>query len=198
MYGGEQGKILTSYKGKNSFQTTALLCNFGYLAMGMKPRKVWRGEYIPPPWTDQYRTQLFCFVKISEEMRVTKPVSTVLHTEDFIQGWKWAQEQTLSSPSRYHLGNAKAACRIQTLRQQQWTSHMHWKIPCSIGITKPTTWSKRCWEIGESITSALLYEVDFNLINKELGQDSVRKAKKYNLVSEEQYGSQRGGHHQVI
>lgn len=43
----------------------------------------------------------------------------------------------------------------------------------------------------EKLRTILLYEADFNMLNRKLGSDMITQAEKYNLVAEEQYGSRK-------
>ncbi len=51
----------------------------------------------------------------------TELVSTVLTTEEYIQGWRKAREVTSSGPSGYHFRHAKAVCQDQLLADVEAT-----------------------------------------------------------------------------
>ncbi len=58
MYAGEQILIFPVHIGWNSLHLTTLLGEFGYIAIRENMQKVLKGEYKPPPNTDEYAKTL--------------------------------------------------------------------------------------------------------------------------------------------
>ena len=47
----------------------------------------------------------------------------------------------------------------------------------------------------DKLRTILLYEADFNLNNKYIGQGMMHKAEKAKVLAKEQYGSRKKGRH---
>ncbi len=53
------------------------------------------------------------------------------------------------------------------------------------------------WHV-DKLRTILLYEVDFNLVNKKFGWNALRQAEPFNKIDPKQYGSHQRGQQQAI
>jgi hypothetical protein len=93
------------------FMRSPLVDEFGYLGIGENSRAVLAGEYVPPPNIDKYAAMLLQHLKQLTASKQPPRFSAMISTEQYIQGWKHAKEQTTTGSAILHFGHFKAGAR---------------------------------------------------------------------------------------
>ena len=114
--------------------------------------------------------------------------------KEFSEGWKKAKERTSSGPSGLHFGHYKVGSQTEELNTILWQMA---KIPMEKGYS-PKRWCRAtdvCLrkKVGVSRVDKtriiVLYEADFNFINKWIGKTMMNIAERNQDLAEEQFGS---------
>jgi Reverse transcriptase (RNA-dependent DNA polymerase) len=123
-------------------------------------------------------------------------VSTDISIEDYVQSWKKPREFTTSGRSGIHFGHMKASCLYPAAAE---TDRMFLEIALKTGYTLD------CWKHGidfcipkkedsikvSKLRTIVLFECDFNHLNKIIGKRLMKHAEKANSIALEQYGSRK-------
>ncbi len=150
-----------------------------------------KGTYQPPDGTDPGAQQLLQHLKQPPEV----PDCDLMLTETIHQDrWRKAKECTASSLSGAHFGHYKASTYNKLINA----------VPMALlAIPMKTGYSYQRWQKGinvmrkkspgnfqvDKLCIILLFEADFNQLNKHMGCLMMHHAEQYNLVAGKQYGS---------
>ncbi len=150
------------------------------------------GNYIAPPATLSNSQQLLPLLQrptmLSDHPHKITP-------EQHQQGWKKVKEATSSSLSGIHFGHYKTGANHELINALHM---MLTDIPLRMGFSY-WWWKKGINIMLEKITGnckvtklriILLFEADFNQLNKFIGKEMMYQAEENGLVAGEQYGSQ--------
>ena len=108
---------------------------------------------------------------------------TPISREELVTGWKKVKERTSSSPSGLHVGHWKAGCEDPGIL---WANTILTNIPYMSGYS-PIRWRNGLNIMLEKIPdncrvdklrTILLYEADFNILNKYISKTMMSYAEK--------------------
>ena len=125
-----------------------------------------------------------------------RPPETIT-VEAYRSYWRKAREFTTSGPSGLHFGHLKAHASDQELAEMDVDMI---NIPMATGYA-PIRWTKACDAMllkKEGVTrvdklrTIVLFEADFNYMNKFIGREMMRAAERNGTMADEQYGSRTG------
>jgi len=152
------------------------------------------GLYQPPQDAPNNAKQLLPLLERPAE--ITDCPSKIT-PEQHKQGWMKAKESTSSSLSGAHFGHYKASAthklinKLHTLLAdiplQMSFSYRRWKKGINVMLKKI---AGNCE--ASKLCIILLFEADFNQLNKLVGKEMMYQAEENGLVAGEQYGSQHG------
>ena len=199
--GIEKGCIQENIKKYRQTEDTPCMVNplkdaLGYLGNTRAADEILNGTYTYPTGTGRYSIELLQEFARKEDFS-SPPPSSIMSTQDFVQGWKKMKEQTSSGISGLHFGHLKA-CTFSTMLSNFEATLSH--IPFTTGYV-PNGWKKGvCCMIKKKanvdrvtkLRTIVLTEADFNFSNKKLGRDAMQHAESNDLIAPEQYGSRKG------
>ena len=124
------------------------------------------------------------------------PIPEYITPQQWRECWKNQKEDTSAGPSGLHFGHMKANARNEDMCYIDATLAA---IPFATG------YSPRRWQKGtnvmlykkvannhvEKLRTILLYEADFNAVNKILGRKMLANGEKCDSIAPEQYGSRK-------
>ena len=169
----------------------------GFLGIGEVANQILLGTYQPPANIDPYARQLIPHLAMPPSIAQLPPIATFITTSKWIFGWQRAKKRTSSGPSLLHFGQFKAGCLSLPVADFEATMA---SIPLSTGYS-PTRWHqginimllKRPGKFQvDKLCTILLYEPDFNHVNKFLGRAIMHHAEDTGFLAKEQYGSRQG------
>jgi hypothetical protein len=145
------------------------------------------------PSVDPYVHRIAPFLKIPP-IAMNKKLVAVVTTEDHIEGWKKAREQTASGRSGLHFGHFKAGitdpdiaafeAALSSVPLQTGYSPDRWKQTVEVMLEK-----KPGVHLAAKLRCIVLLEADFNEINKKIGRQMMMYGEAKRLIAIEQYGS---------
>ena len=168
---------------------------FGKLGNGPQADNLLRGLYTSHGGIDEKTERILQHLKTKEDMiPVVQP--RPISREELAEGWKRVKERTSSSPSGLHIGHWKAGCDDPGI---------HWINTILINIPYMSGYSPKRWQIGlnvmlekisgncrvDKLRTILLYEADFNMMNKYIGKTMMKYAEEHDLISTVQYGGRK-------
>ena len=136
-------------------------------------------------------------MKIPESVQIRGEIDTYIDSASWKDSWKAAKENTSSGPSGLHFGHFKADALVPHLAELDATMA---NIPIITGYT-PKRWrrglnvmieKKEGGMNVEKMRIILLYEADFNQVNKIVAKRLMDRAEEEKALAPEQYGSQKG------
>ena len=137
--------------------------------------------------------------RLLQELRQKGPhwAPTEIDIEGYCHFWRRCREFTASGPSGLHFGHLKANARDERLATMDVQMI---NIPMRTGYT-PRQWRKATDSMllkkegviqVDKLRTIVLFEANFNYMNKFIGRTVMRTAERNNSLAEEQYGSQTG------
>ena len=172
-----------------------LLEEFGKLGNGPQADNLLRGQYTSHGGIDAKTEMILQHLKTKEGIiPAVQPIP--ISREELAEGWKRVKERTSSSPSGLHIGHWKAGCDDPGI---------HWINTTMINIPYMSGYSPKRWQIGlnvmlekisgncrvDKLRTILLYEADFNMMNKYIGKTMMKYAEDHDLISKVQYGGRK-------
>ena len=150
--------------------------------------------YQPQEGTDPGTWLLIKHLKwLAEVLECKLDLTKTLHSK----GWKKAKECTASSLSGAHFGHYKSGTfsklinsihtALAAILLKTGYSYHQWKKGINIMLEK----SPGNFQV-DNLRIILLFEVDFNQLNKHIGQEMMHHNEQHGLVAGEQYGSRHG------
>ena len=178
------------------FMTSPLLDDFGYLPVGPNADAVLSGDYQPPADADPYAIRFLRHLKMSPKVLTAEPVSNIITTEQYIDGWKKAKERTACGSTVLNFSHFKAGILRPKIAEFEATmSH----IPYSTGysprryrqaidaelLKKPDQFRI------DKLRTIVMYQPDFNATNKLLGKTVMNHIESLDIIASEQYGGRK-------
>ena len=169
--------------------------DLGLLGIGEEGDRILEGSYKVPEGVEEVVQDVLNNLKEVDNIKVRKqpiPITCKQHKK----GWEKVKERTSSSPSRLHVGHWKCGSMDDLIN---WVNTSMINIPYLSGYS-PKRWQRginvmlekikgNC--IVEKLRTILLYEADFNLMNKHVGRHMMSIAEKALILAKEQYGSRK-------
>ena len=124
------------------------------------------------------------------------PIPEYITPEQWRSCWKQQKENTSAGPSGLHFGHLKANATDEDMCFVDATLSA---IPFATGYS-PTRWQKGTNVMlykkvannhVEKLRTILLYEADFNAVNKILGRHMLANGENCDSIAPEQYGSRK-------
>ena len=174
-----------------------LLSQFGKLGINTEAaQQVMDGQYEGPPGTHPYARQALQQFAMSDTAQAADDQSQEITIEQWTTFWKSVRENTSSGPSVMHFGVLKAGSHSVTLASLDcWMT----EIPRRSGYS-PLRWRKAIdavlWKkpgifLVEKSRTIVLFEPDFNFLNKHVSRIAMANAESFNQLAKEQYGSRK-------
>ena len=177
------------------FLTPPLLNELGLLDCYAPPfDEIAEGIYQPPAGTTPGASSLLSKLKRPQEVPdCDLNLTETIHCE----GWQKAKERTASSLSGAHFGHYKAGTfneminavhtALSAIPLKTGYSYNRWKKGINVMLEKiPGNFQV------DKLRIILLFEADFNQLNKYIGKQMMSHAELHGLVAAEQYGSRHG------
>ena len=178
------------------FMVEPLRSLIGDMGIGPTADAILSGTFIIPDGTDPFAAKLLPFLAMSPAIRDSLPIATTIDTPTYMAGWQRAKERTSSGPSGLHFGHFKAGCQHPLVADFDATM---------VQIPYATGFSPQRWQHGtnveiekkkgnfrvDALRTILLFEADFNAMNKLLGRELMSHAEKHHQLAPEQYGSRK-------
>jgi len=174
------------------FLTPPLLTNLGLLnCYNPNFDTIATGQYQPPAGIALSADKLLRHLRRPAEV---PDCGLNLTDNTHSEGWKKAKERTASSLSGAHFGHYKAGTfsklinsihtALSAIPLKTGFSYHRWKKGINVMLEK----SPGNFQVSK-LRITLLFEVDFNELNKYVGRKMMHHAEQYGLVAGEQYGS---------
>ena len=176
------------------FLMEPLVSEIGLLAETEAANNILKGEYQVPEQLDEYTKALIKELKLPEGIPITGAIPNTVTPEDNKNAWE-SQKEKVSSQG-LHFGHTKACsshphlnnfdAQVRSLPYKHGFAPEAWKKITDVEILK----SEGVLEIERMRTMQLLDSM-FNMNNKKLGRELMKKAEEEGLIAEEQFGSRK-------
>ena len=165
----------------------------GYLGIGHNAQSVLNGKLPQLPGISPYALRLLKKLKRIESFQ-TIPVG--ISTKDYQNGWKKAKEATSSGGLTVHFGHCKAMAQDSQLSSMEAAflsiplrsgyPYLRWRkgVDCTL-IKKANSFRVN------KLRTIVLFEADFNFVNKAVSRKLAYQSEQKNSLAEEQYGSRK-------
>ena len=174
-----------------------LLAEFGRLGVDMPAaRQVMEGTYDAPPGTHPAAQYVLQNLAMSDIARDADDTNQSISVDQWMKFWKTARENTSSGPSAMHFGVLKAGahsvllasldCWMTEIPRRSGYSPVRWRSAIDAVL-----WKKPGVFTVESTRTIVLFEPDFNYLNKHNGRLAMINAELFNHLAMEQYGSRK-------
>ena len=184
----ENLKKFQQTKGQCPLMKGTLRQHFGTTATNQQSDTVIQGTYVPPK---KCRNSTKKFLEACKQPEAFQPSPhDHLSLEQYRASWKSAKERTSSGVA--HFGLWKAGAEHPILGELEWKLT---RIPGKFGFA-PDVWKtatdvmllkKEGLTDIEKLRTIVLYEADYNFMNKRIGRQAMDNALYNGLVAEEQY-----------
>lgn len=151
---------------------------------------------ISPPQLHEEIKIMVPFLQTPDTIAMQGLVDATINEEDFISGWKKTKEFTATGKSGVHFGHFKASIQNQTIMDidrklaevslKYGYSLTRWQQGTDIMIPKKSD-SIRV----DRLRTIVLFEADFNFVNKIIGKRLMNNAEQAKSLAPEQYGSRK-------
>jgi exonuclease III len=187
-------QIMRTNKGK--FRQTEGCCSlmmeplrhqFGTTANTISSSEVTKGEYQINP---ECSSATKAFLSMCAQAEETESIVELMSLEEYRIRWARAKERT--SAGEAHFGMWKAGARHKELSRLEWIlstipfrngfSPEVWKTATDVMILKASGNTDL-----DALRTVVLYEADFNFVNKQIGRLAVDNAIKSGIMVEEQF-----------
>ena len=178
--------------------TEPLLSEFGRLGINTPAAKqVMDGTYVCPPGSSPFATQVLPQFAMSDLAKAAKDTNQESTIDQWMKFWKSARENTSSGPSPMHFGVLKAGahsavlasldCWMTEIPRRSGYSPCRWRAAIDAVL-----WKKPGIFFLETTRTIVLFEPDYNYMNKHISKMAMDNAEKFNQLAREQYGSRKG------
>ena len=173
--------------------------DIGFLAETDKANDILQGTYTPPEDTDQFTKLLIQELKMPLCIKDSSPLSDQITPEDNAIAWR-KQKENISS-NGLHFGHHKSNAtfpplnafdaKLRTIPYKYGFAPNSWREITDVEILKKAG----VFEV-ELMRTIQLLDSQFNMNNKKLGRDLMKKAEHHGLIAKEQAGSRKS--HQAV
>jgi hypothetical protein len=172
--------------------------DFGYLGVD-KPaaQAVLDGTYQPPEGADEYACRLLKELPMSDIAVAAEETPDGIPVDTWRKFWRKAKERTASGPSAINFSVLKAGAHSDLIAT---FDAVMTEIPMLSGYS-PDRWRKAIDAVlvkkagvflANKLRTIVLFEADFNYLNKHVGPTMIRSAQIFGHLAREQYGSRQG------
>ena len=161
-------------------------------------KKLLRGSLTLPPDLDPWTAKLLPHFSYLPEVAAGSQISLDISLDQWRGAWMKARENTSAGPSGYSFAHYKANS-LPGAEDLARIDLLFARIPFLTG------YSPRLWQQGincmlekkkgnfrvDKLRAILVYEAEFNMINKIIGRESMKNAERLNGVAWEQYGCRK-------
>ena len=179
------------------FLQGSLLQAFGYNANPNAVTEVLNGMFIPendvPPFTQQFITELARPNQIKE----LPPITGTVTTKEHCAGWRKMRAKTGSSPygplfcdyiaGTYDPDVAEVDASLSSIPHTTGFSPEQWQEAADVMIPK-----KKSSRHVQKLRIIVLFDAMFNMVNKRIARDMIRRAQRCQLLPLEAYGGVPG------
>jgi hypothetical protein len=172
--------------------------DFGYLGVDKAAAQaVLDGTYHPPEGADEYACQLLKELAMSDIALAAKETPDGIPVDTWRKFWSKAKERTVSGPSAINFSVLKAGAHSDLIAT---FDAVMTEIPILLGYF-PERWRKAIDAVlikkagvflANKLMTIVLFEADFNYLNKHVGRTMIRSAQIFGHLAREQYGSRQG------
>jgi hypothetical protein len=165
-----------------------LLADIGLCGTGPKSKDILDGVYTPPANTDKATIAFLSACKTSDNFSPSN--FDHFSKEQYIKAWSRARENTGSG--KIHFGHWKAGVLHEQIATAEW---LLTTLPAKYAFS-PSIWQKATDVMIlkkegildiEKLRTIVLYEADFNFLNKCIGRQAMDNAMKNGGMASEQY-----------
>ena len=152
----------------------------GYLGINHNSLNLLNGRTQTIPHIDAYSARLF--TKLSKIPQY-EPIPIGISTKDYRQGWQKSKERTSSGGSLLHFGHCKAISQDESLSAMEASlmsiplrsgyAFSHWRRGIDCTLLK----KKNSFQVNK-LRTIVLFEADFNFINKSVSYKLAQIAEK--------------------
>ena len=165
----------------------------GYLGTGSNANSVLLGQTPSLPGLSPYTDRL---LKKLQRIDSYEPIPVGISTQDYQDGWKKAKEATSSGGLTVHFGHCKAMAHDHELSSMEAAflsiplrsgyPYKDWRkgIDCTLVKKANSFWINK-------LRTIVLFEADFNFVNKAVSRKLARCSEHKQSLAEEQYGSRK-------
>ena len=175
------------------FLTEPLASMVGPLGLSQGADEILQGSFQTPA---EVPTPTRRVIQQLQRPTQVKDFPNYIPTDTYQSYWTKAREFTAAGPSGLHFGHLRAGATDDEVAAFEASMN---SIPMMTGYS-PTRWKKGIDAMllkkqgvfqVDKLRTILLYEADFNYMNKFLGRHMLAQAEQYNLMAPEQYGSRK-------
>ena len=190
----ENERRFTQAKG-TPMTTSPLKDDLGLVGDGIQAVNLLKGQYTCNSSVETSVDNILSHLQTKKDEDIIEQPVPITQFE-LNEGWRRVKERTSSSPSGLHVGHWKAACKDPALL---WVNTVMLNVPYRSGYS-PKRWQQGINVMLEKIPgncrvdklrTILLYEADFNIMNKYIGQSMMSYAEKSGLIARVQYGGRK-------
>ena len=184
------------------FMQAPLSQEFNFLGTGPAAQEVMNGSYQPTMDIDRCAELLLTQLEQTAAAKLSEPQARWLDTATWQKSWaSGVRESTSSGPSAMHFGTLMAGAQSDLIAEFDATMT---NIPLISGYS-PSRWrqaidtvllKKQGLYLVEKLRTIVLFEPDFNWLNKLLGWTMMNFAENHGQLAPEQYGSRK--YHKAI
>jgi hypothetical protein len=174
------------------FMTGALQEDVGWVGIGPSLCMMLDGTYEPPEEVDEYTKKLIKHFRKNRKATEHDPLYKIT-PEEWKSFWKGAIEQTSCGCDILHFGTWKAGSFSETITEldalltdiplQSGYSPLRWRVAIDALILK-----KYGVTLVEKLPTIVLFQGDFNYLNKYIGRHMMKDGEAYEQLGWEQYG----------
>ena len=174
-----------------------LRSEFGYLGIeNLSAKQVMDGNYLPPEGCDIHVDRLLKQLAMSDIAVMADETPRGIPPRVWQQFWQTAKERTASGPSAINFSVLRANAHSDMLCL---FDIMMTEIPMLSGYS-PRRWQKAVDAVlvkkagvflANKLRTIVLFEADFNYMNKFLGRTMIHSALEFGHLAREQYGSRQ-------
>ena len=171
---------------------------FGYLGVDRPTAdEVLDGRYQPPPGTNEYAEKLLQQLAMSDKAKRAPPAPKGIPVDTWQKFWRTAKERTASAPSPVNFSVLKAGAFSDIISTLDATMT---EIPMISGYS-PRRWrtatdtvlvKKPGVFLAHKLRTIVLFQADFNYLNKYVGKEMLKSAEDFGHLAQEQYGCRQG------
>ena len=174
-----------------------LLSVFGQLGINtLAAKQVMAGEYVCPPGAPSGASTILQQFAMSDIAKAADKTSQEITIDQWMKFWKSARENTSSGPSPMHFGVLKAGAHSVTIASLDcWMTEIPRRSgysPCRWrSAIDAVLWKKPGIFFLEKTRTIVLFEPDYNYLNKHISRIAMENAELFNHLAKEQYGSRK-------
>lgn len=179
------------------FLQGSLLQDFGFNAASVPTQAVLRGDYVPHEDVSHYTRLFIKELKRPDVISALPLITGVASTEEHTKGWKKMRANTGSSPygplfcdyiaGTHHSEVADVDASMASIPFMTGFTPTQWREATDVMIPK-----KKSSRHVQKLRIIVLFDAMFNMGNKRIARDMIRRAGQLGLLPAEAYGGVPG------